>query len=126
MALRGVVALAPVSDLLQASALRLGGGITDQFLGGAPAEVPARYADASPRARLPIGVRQVVLHGRADDTVPVGMSEEYVAAALAAGDDARLIELPGAGHFELIDPRTPAGTAGVRALLGLLQAGATP
>ena len=120
--LRGVVALAPVSDLVQASALRLGAGITDEFLGGAPGGVPARYADASPRALLPLGIRQLLLHGRKDDTVPISMSEEYVIAARAAGDDARLHTFESAGHFELIDPRTPEGQAGVRALRELLAA----
>ena len=118
--LRGIVALAPVSDLVQASALRLGSGITDTFLGGTPREVPARYADASPRARLPLGLPQLLLHGREDDTVPITMSEEYVAAARAAGDEARLLAFEGAGHFELIDPRTPEGRAVVEALQQLL------
>ena len=119
LALRGVVALAPVSDLLRASALRLGDGITDEFLGGTPETVPARYAEASPRARLPLGCRQVLLHGRDDRTVPFALSADYVAAALAAGDEARLVACEGAGHFELIDPRTPEGQESLRALLEL-------
>ena len=36
------------------------------------------------------------------------MSRAYVAAARARGDDATLTEPEGAGHFELIDPRTEA------------------
>jgi hypothetical protein len=34
------------------------------------------------------------------------MSETYHAAALAAGDTSHLLLLPGAGHFEVIDPRS--------------------
>jgi acetyl esterase/lipase len=102
-----VVALAPVSDLRE-SYRRVGGdGAAAAFLGGAPDEVPERYAEASPIDLLPLGVRQLLVHGTADESVPYGMSEAYTAAA--AGE-AELITLEGAGHFELIDPQTSEWT----------------
>jgi acetyl esterase/lipase len=113
--LRGVVALAAVSDLARGSALRLGDGAVDAFLGGAPAEA------ASPRALLPLGVRQRLIHGTEDDVVPFSLSEAYCREARARGDDAALVPLPGMGHFEPIDPRTaawPAVLAAVRELCG--------
>ena len=51
-----------------------------------------------------MGVRQVLVHGRLDDGVPIAGSEAYVALGRAAGDDAELVPVEGAGHFELIDP----------------------
>ncbi len=120
--LRAVIGLAALSDLAQASALRLGDGIVDEFLGGGPAEVPVHYAAASPRARLPLGQRQILLHGQRDDTVPFAMSVDYVAAAIAAGDAASLIAVPEAGHFELIDPRLPEGRRVVQCLHDVLCA----
>jgi hypothetical protein len=36
--------------------------------------------------------------------VPFAIAEAYARAAVAAGDPATLLALPGAGHFELIDP----------------------
>ena len=51
-------------------------------------------------------VRQVLVHGTADGNVPYEISRTYHAAALARGDDATLISLQGAGHFECVDPRT--------------------
>ena len=66
-----------------------------------------RYRLGSPAALAPIGVRQVLLHGAKDETVPVSISVEYHARATALGDDVRLITLPGADHFEVINPLAP-------------------
>jgi dipeptidyl aminopeptidase/acylaminoacyl peptidase len=88
-----VVAIAAVSDLV----------------GWQPPPVAAFVADgnaaeASPLHALPLGIRQQLLHGTNDDVVPYELSEDYVAAARARGDDAALVRLEGAGHFEPIDP----------------------
>ena len=118
-ALRGIVALAPVADLRRAWELKLNGGVVTELLGGSPASVPDRYRAASPIEMIPLGARQRVLHGAGDDVVPVAISRNYVAAARAAGDNATLTEPPGAGHFELIDPRSaawPAVREAVRAM----------
>lgn len=120
--LRGVAALAAVCDLRQAWNLRLSGGVVSELLGGTPEQVPERYADASPTALLPLGVSQILLHGTADATVPFTLSEDYKRAAAAAGDDAQLVPLAGAGHFELIDPRSrewPRVSEAIRTLLGM-------
>jgi acetyl esterase/lipase len=99
--LRGVVPLAAISDLRRAWALQLNGGVVGELLGGSPDQVPQRYAAASPAELLPISVPQRVLHGTADNVVPFEMSQRF---AKASGN-AKLIPLPGAGHFDLIDPR---------------------
>src|SRR5664279_886393 len=65
-------------------------------------------SSASPLASVGDGARVVCVHGDADDTVPLSQSERYVEAARMAGDPAKLIVLPGVGHFELIDPGDPA------------------
>jgi acetyl esterase/lipase len=99
-----VVAQAPVSDLDEASRRRLSGAVVHRLLGGAPDRVADRYAVTSPRALLPLGVPQLLVHGDADDAVPLELSTAYAEAAGAAGDDVDLIVLPGVGHLELIDP----------------------
>lgn len=105
------IGLAPISDLAGAHALALGKGAATELLGGGPTDVPERYAAASPRARLPASVRQVLIHGRDDDAVPVQMSRDYVAAARAAGSDAALVELPGVGHMDFLNPDSAAHAA---------------
>ena len=50
----------------------------------------------------------LLVHGDADQRVPVAQSRSYARAAAAAGDRAcELLELAGVDHFALIDPRTP-------------------
>jgi acetyl esterase/lipase len=118
--LRGVVGLAAVSDLAQGFRLELSDGVVDDLLGGSPAEVPARYALASPAALLPLGVPQRIVHGEDDDIVPFEMSAQYFADAKKAGDPAVLDAIGDAGHFELIDPASnawPAVLGAVRALI---------
>jgi acetyl esterase/lipase len=101
---RGVVALAGVVDLERAHALRLSSDIVTEFLGGSPAQVPERYRLGSPSALIPLGVPQILIHGTEDDTVPASLSTGYHLRATALGDDVRLIPLPSAGHFEVINP----------------------
>jgi pimeloyl-ACP methyl ester carboxylesterase len=90
-------------DLAMCSALGLDDGATDLLLGGPPSAVPDRYAFADP-AQLPRpAVPVTLLHGTTDDRVPIEVSRSY---AERAGVPLR--ELPGTGHFALIDPLTPA------------------
>jgi acetyl esterase/lipase len=119
--LAGVVALAPVADLEEAARADLGTGAVHALLGGAPEAVPERYAAASPAALLPLGVRQVLVHGTEDDAVPLALSRAYVRAAQARGDRCDLETLEGQDHFAPIDPGSPAFPvvlAALRAVLG--------
>ncbi len=108
---RGVLALAPVADLVRAYELRLGDDAVRELLGGAPAEAPDAYADADPTSLLPIGVPVAVLHGHLDQQVPYQIGADFAAAASAAGDRVHLVELPDSEHFGLIDPLSPAWPA---------------
>ena len=60
--LRGVIALAPISDLRRANDLHLSNDAVVEFLGGTPSQVPEHYAEASP-IELPVSVPQVIIHG---------------------------------------------------------------
>jgi pimeloyl-ACP methyl ester carboxylesterase len=90
------VALAGVTDLARAVRDGIGANAAVEFAG---AEPPAH---ADPMHRLPLDVPVLLAHGTEDDRVPFDYSRAF---AQAAG--AELLELRGAGHFELIDPRTP-------------------
>ena len=58
--------------------------------------------------KLAIRTRQWLVHGVEDDTVPPAFSRDYVAAKQKVKEDARLVEIAGAGHFEVVDPRSAA------------------
>jgi acetyl esterase/lipase len=102
------VSLAGVCDLVAAARAGTGEGAVAAFLGAGPDEAPERYRLASPRARLPLGVRQVLFHGDADRRVPVEQSRAYAAAAAAAGDSVDLVELAGVDHMAPVDPSSSA------------------
>ena len=106
--LKRVIPLAPVADLRRAFELHLSDTVVADLLGGSPAKFPDRYRSSSPIELVPLGVEQRVIHGLKDNIVPISISRDYVAAARSHGDDATLTEIPGAGHFELIDPRSSA------------------
>ncbi|HEY2950444.1 MAG TPA: alpha/beta hydrolase [Micromonosporaceae bacterium] len=104
-ALLGVLALAPIADLAEAYRLNLDEGAVAALLGGGPEQWPDRYASADPIALDPPAGPVTLLHGTADAQVPIAQSRAY-----AARSDVRaeLVELPGVGHFELIDPDSSA------------------
>ena len=102
-----VVGLAPLTDLTAAARDDVGWGSVTAFLGN-PDEHQQRYREASPAARLPLGVPQLLVHGLDDRHVPTAMTRTYAAAARDAGDDIEVAELPGTDHFQIIDPAHPS------------------
>jgi acetyl esterase/lipase len=101
--LTAAVALAPVACLVRAWELQLGNGAVEEFLLGAPAQAPDVYAAACPSG-LSSAVRRILIHGTADDIVPLSVSALY--CERRAADPVSLIEIPGGDHFDPIDPRS--------------------
>lgn len=100
------VSLAGVNDLAAGARAGIGGGACAQLMGGSPEAVPDRYRLASPRELLPLGVPQLIVHGLADEIVPLTQSTSYAAAARRAGDGVELLEPRNVDHFAVIDPST--------------------
>jgi acetyl esterase/lipase len=100
--------LAAIVDLAGAYALNAGNGAVGELLEGSPEEQTARYAAASPIALLPLGVPHLVVHGAADEALPVETARDYARAAMAAGDSVQYSELPRAGHMDYLDPSSEA------------------
>jgi acetyl esterase/lipase len=111
-AMSAVIAEAPLTDLKLAYDL------------GVDPDTVAKFLDASPRDMLPIGVPQFILHGAADTDVPVEMSRAYVKAAKDAGDPVELIEVPGVGHMEFLDPASRAHQAARQVIRRVLRVAA--
>lgn len=116
LALRGVVAVAPVVNLLTTYPDRP--GTCNILMGGSPDEVLDRYRDVSPLDQLPLGLPIRVVVGNQDSLAPG--CRQYVARAQALGDPAQLVELPGVDHFEPILRGSPAWERTRRAALSSL------
>jgi acetyl esterase/lipase len=106
-----VVSLAGVCDLADCYRRGLGNGAAGDLMGGGPDEVPERYAASDPSQAVPVGIPVSLLHGTSDDNVPWQQSRDFRERAAAAGDQVRLVQLSGLGHFELIDPLSTAWPA---------------
>ena len=77
------------------------------------------YADTSPALLGPLGVPVTMVSGVYDPIVPPAHARRYAQMAGGRGDAAvTLLNLQGAGHFELIAPWTAAGAATVQAIEG--------
>jgi acetyl esterase/lipase len=111
-----VVSLAGVVDLQRAYTFHLSNDAVVEFLGGTPSEVPDHYREADPMELSIPQARQWLIHGSADEWVPIAFSRDYVSAKQTrAGkkekeekEEAHLLEISGAGHLDLIDPRGQA------------------
>lgn len=123
LAARGVVNLAGPLDLtanIEGYEGLCRDRVITNLMGGTPAAVPERYAEASPMTLLPMGVPQVVVLGEYEEFVPRPHAQAYVQAAERAGDRVRMLLIPGVGHFEIASPRAviwPRVELAIRSLL---------
>jgi acetyl esterase/lipase len=113
------VSLAGLVDLQRTFQLHLSNDAVVEFLGGKPDEVAEHYQEADPM-RLPVSARQILIQGMKDDIVPPAFSGKYVEAKRKKGENAKLVEIANADHFDLIDPRSAAWKQVEGSVLGLL------
>ncbi len=110
---KAVIGIAAIPDLAYyalAGAHACGVNTVDQLVDSAtrtPAGDPFR--DTSPSSMLPLGVKQVLVHGANDGIVPPSIGWRYQAQAQEKGEYVKLLNIDNAGHFELIAPWTEPG-----------------
>ncbi|CAN5620460.1 hypothetical protein BH23GEM7_BH23GEM7_23530 [soil metagenome] len=99
-AVSAVVAIAAPHDIRTAGALDSGQrSMVENFLGARPEADPARALLASPAVHASAGDPPFLLiHGTADEVVPIRQSRSMRDSLRSAGVPATLIELPGVGH----------------------------
>jgi len=119
-----VVSLAGVVNLQRAYQLHLSDDAVVEFLRGTPDQIPDHYREADPMQLSIPQARQWLIHGAADDVVPPAFSRDYVTAKEKRSgeekEDAHLLEIKAADHFDLIDPRTAAWKQVEQTILDLL------
>jgi pimeloyl-ACP methyl ester carboxylesterase len=106
--LKAVVALAPVADLRLAYELNLSDGAVVEFLGGTPEAMPSRYDEACASTHAS-SIHRVIVHGTTDEEVPIDIVRSFMQAQQNYPQRPSLLEIPDAGHMDLIDPESPIG-----------------
>jgi acetyl esterase/lipase len=117
--LRGVVSLAGITDLRR-SGTACDANVT-QLMGGPANDKAAIYGQASPIELLPLGIPSAIVQGSTDSIIPLAMAQDYADAAKKKGDDAKLVVIEKAGHFEVVDPKSFAWEAVRDEVLALLK-----
>ena len=100
---RLAVAIGAVADLAEARRRDLGNGAVAALIPRIEDE-----AAADPRACLPLGVAQLIVHGTDDELVPFDLAANYAEAARRAGDRVDWLPLAGVAHMSPIDPASDA------------------
>lgn len=123
----GVVGLAGVYDTASFA------DYMTSFFGAAPAADPALWDSGDPlhyveSGAVPKPLKVLLVHGDADDVVPLAQSQKFAAALTAAGVPAQLEVLPGETHMSVIEPAVSAEriTKFVSSLAATYAATATP
>ncbi len=119
--LNGVVTLAGIPDLAAYAAPDGCGSAVPLLLGGEPDDVPERLDRASPIAMVPLDVAETLVIGELDTIVPASQAYRFTDAARRAGDTVSVVEISGAGHFELVDPAHRAFEVIRERILALLE-----
>jgi len=119
-----VISLGGLADLRNEAALIKSSCDRDtaQLAGLASAERPDVFADTSPAEMLPVGVRTVLIHGELDTISPVRAGQDYARRAIAAGDAAEVVVLPGGSHYDEVAATSPSWrivVAQIRQALGV-------
>jgi 3-dehydroquinate dehydratase type II len=99
----GAVSLAGITDLEAARAQGLGNDAVADLIGASVGDrhLWSRY---SPAHMPQSAAAKLLVHGSADDRVPIEQSKLYLAMERARSGEIDLIEGDGVDHFELIDP----------------------
>jgi acetyl esterase/lipase len=110
---RAVISLAGVGDLKTFARfipLHCGNGILESL---APAD---RLAEVSPAVLPPPDASTVMVSGVLDRLVPPYVARDYARARQGKAGSVRFVDIPDAGHFDLVVPSAPAW-ADVRRLI---------
>jgi acetyl esterase/lipase len=107
---RHIISLGGLADLRRESALIQSscGRDTAQLAGRPSAARPDVFSDTNAAELIPNGSRTVLITGELDTISPPRAAHAYAARASAAGDQAEVLILPGASHYDEIAASSPA------------------
>jgi pimeloyl-ACP methyl ester carboxylesterase len=98
-AVKKVITLAPVVDMVESQVRELGRGAVHEWLGRDAIERP----ELDPILLPPITAQSIILHGDSDERVPLDLTEKYVAKMRTFGKENLLEILSETSHFQMMD-----------------------
>jgi acetyl esterase/lipase len=104
ISLGGLADLRREKDLIKSSC----GRDMEQLAGLPSASRPDVFSDTNAADLMPNGSRTVLITGERDTISPPRAAHDYAARARAAGDQAEVLILPGASHYDEIAASSPA------------------
>ncbi len=124
--IRGVIGLAAVVDLRLT--IDLSGWLTFahdkrevySLMGGTPAQFPERYRAGDPGFLLPLNARQLLIQGANDSQIPGELPVRWADQVRRLGEEVKVTIVPGADHFDVVDPGSrawPAVQAAITAIV---------
>jgi acetyl esterase/lipase len=119
-----VVSLGGLADLRREAKLILSecDRTTKELAGEPSAERPDVFSDTNAADLIPNGSRTILVTGELDTISPPRVAHDFAARAKAAGDEAEVIILPGASHYDEVSSDSaswPLVLAAIENALGL-------
>jgi pimeloyl-ACP methyl ester carboxylesterase len=111
-AVKKVIGLAPVTDLVESQARELGRGAVLEWLGRNAEE----RSDLDPMLRPPVAAKTIFIQGALDERVPLELTRGYIEAMKRHGREIPLVVLPETSHFQMMDIPSPTFDAIIEAL----------
>lgn len=121
---RQVISLGGLADLRREQAVIKSSCDRDIVdLAGTPsAQRPDVFSDTNAGDLMPNGSRTVLITGELDTISPPRVARDFAARALAAGDAAEVVILPGASHYDEVAASSPSWPLVLKEIEGALQA----
>ena len=111
-AVKIVIGLAPVTDLVESQIRELGRGAVLEWLGTGADQAP----ELDPMLRPPIKAETIFIQGDSDERVPLDITENYIKAMAGHGKKIELHILPNTSHFEMMNVPSSTFDALIRAI----------
>jgi pimeloyl-ACP methyl ester carboxylesterase len=111
-AVKKVIGLAPVTDMIESQERELGRGAVREWLGRSADQMP----ELDPMLRPPIAATTIFIQGELDERVPVDLTHGYIEAMKRHGKEIPLVILEQTSHFQMMDIPSPTYDAIIEAL----------
>lgn len=111
-AVKKVIGLAPVTDMVESQVRELGRGAVREWLGRSADELP----ELDPMLRPPIKAETIFIQGALDERVPLDITQGYIETMKRHGKEIPFVILPETSHFQMMEIPSATFTAIINVL----------